>query len=537
MPSNAVPGIIIAATVLIAAGVAIYEINPQLRAWLEESRRRIALALQNLGPDVQHGSRREQEESEEVRERRRWFEEGLEAEMRRAGWNGEVFQRPGMDSVNMELRRRRRSRGSTIQRSSSQSFDNLLSEDGSLRREHHAVATSSSGSRGFDRGASAGNPFSDEFEVTDEKSQMLFDQDLIGAAQDDVLEHEKEAIIGRSRESTATIRGNETQEPLIDISEGPSRPQPSGPKSFFDNMIQSFMPAASTPRKDDEFEMQMRRAIQASLHDTHGDSSMLSTEEDADLNAAIAASLQDDEAQEERISKGKEPETRQTRQSQPLASLTQPNPWSDLSESTHSFHSARGSSESSFIMPVPSTSSLSAAPPAGDSHAPEMVQSSPVTSTNVLHLPIPIMHTGQSDELYSLTPPAAQTPTSASFITSPTASHPSSPRSEAFSEPFSTFTPSRPALATSDFDVEPITHLEAQSQVLPISPLGGRSSVAGSARLDEEMSEVSGWSEVDAGVATPADWTDVESEAEEMSEDGQQVQGQGRVPTGTQARL
>lgn len=466
--------------------------------------------------------------------------------MRRQGWNGEIFQRPGMDGVNMELRRRR-ARSSGAGRPASRSFDDLLSADGSLKREHHAPSPSSSGSRAFDRGTSAANPFGDEFEVTDENSQMLFDQDLIGAAQDDVLEHEKEAIIGtsrestetlgRSRESTATLRGEEKQEPLIDISEGPSRPRPDGPKGFFDNMLQSIMPGAFAPKEEDEFEMQMRKAIEASLHDSHGDSSMLSEEEDTALKLAIAASLEEAKIQGEVTGKGKQPETEQIHQLQPLAGISPSNPWSDLSASANSFHSARGASDSSFIIPAPATSSPSNPPTTSDFHAPEMSQSNPGMLTQPLTLPILATHTGQTEELYSLTPPGARTPTSASFITSPSASHPSSPRSEAFSEPFSNFTPSHAASTPSEADMEFVANPDVQPRaILAVSPLGERSEADAMARPEEEMSEVSGWSEVEGGVATPGDWTDVESDAEGMSEDGQ-LQTQNRAQQGSQARL
>ena len=520
MPSNSLSGIIIAASVLVAAGVAIYETNPQLRAWLEESRRKIALALRNLGPDPPNASRREGE-SEEAREQRRCFEEGLEAEMRRQGWNGEIFQRPGMEGVNMELRRRRANPTSTNP-PASRSFDNLLSKDGSLKREHHAASSISSASRGFSHGTSLANPFSDEFELPDEKSQMLFDQDLIGADQDDVLEHEKEAIISRSRESTATIQADEKHDPVVDTS------QPtSGPKTFFDNMLQSFMPNAFAQKGDDDFEMQMRKAIEASLHDTHADSSMLDADEDADLKAAIRASLEDARAQDEVSSKGKEP----------LAALSQPNPWSDSSASATSFHSARRPSDSSSVMPSSATYAPSDPSATTDSQTPEMSQ-----PTQPLTLPIPPTHTGHTEDLYSLTPAGAQTPTSLSFITSPSASHPSSPYSSTFSETFSAFTPSHAASTPSDEPAElalsPVHQPNNANHltILAISPLGERSEADAMARPEEEMSEVSGWSEVDAGgagVSTPGDWTDVESEAEGMSEDGGHVQ----VRNGGQARL
>ncbi|KAI9695074.1 MAG: hypothetical protein M1820_008936 [Bogoriella megaspora] len=524
----AAKGIIIATSILLAAGVALYETNPQLRAWLDNSRRKIALALHNLGNEIDgEGRRRNGEEtegeSEELRERRRWFEEGLEAEMRRQGWNGEIFDQR-MQGPNGELRRRNRA---------ANLFDGLVREDGRLREEFKEEGQSS---RGFERGASAANPFGDEFEVREEKSQMMFDQDLIGAAQDDVLEHEKEAIIGnsrestatlgRSRESTATVKEEEKQQPLVDISEGPIQPQPRRPAGFFENMLQNLMPTPPTHQQqqsgdDEEFELQMRQAIEASLHDTHGDSSMLDTTEDADLKAAIAASLEDTTPPSPSIPTPDPSHSTSAEREQPLPSLPSTNPWSDLSAShSTSFHSIpnpdTNASSSSFILPAPSTSSNSSSPAARE----EMTENSthpPLSLPISLPLPLPQTHTGTTEELYSLTPPGALTPTSASFITSPSPSRPESPMSEAFST-FSAVTPGSRAASASERQGE---YLFPEGDGM-ISPLGVRS------EANDAVSEVSGWSEVDGGSSVMGEWTDVESEA--GSEDGREgVEGRGQA--------
>ncbi|KAI9789200.1 MAG: hypothetical protein M1816_006334 [Peltula sp. TS41687] len=55
MPAPLAKGIIIAASVLVAAGIAAYE-NEQVQAWLERTRRKIASAIYNVGEDVHRAS-------------------------------------------------------------------------------------------------------------------------------------------------------------------------------------------------------------------------------------------------------------------------------------------------------------------------------------------------------------------------------------------------------------------------------------------------------------------------------------------------
>lgn len=55
MPAPLAKGLIVAASVLVAAGIAAYE-NEQVQAWLERTRRKIASAIYNLGEDVHRAS-------------------------------------------------------------------------------------------------------------------------------------------------------------------------------------------------------------------------------------------------------------------------------------------------------------------------------------------------------------------------------------------------------------------------------------------------------------------------------------------------
>ncbi|KAI9718581.1 MAG: hypothetical protein M1812_004032 [Candelaria pacifica] len=171
-------GIIIAASVLIAAGVAVYE-NPQVRQWVDQSRRKIAIALHSLGDDVQPPSMEENDEEE----RRRQREELMYWNMKRD-----------------EQRRKRKQR-----EASKTSFDDMVTKEGNLKETDatHSTATEVQGGddgvrRRPDRhqeaegGTAHVNPFADQSE-----SQVLFDRSLV-----DVKNEEKESS---SRSSTTTL--------------------------------------------------------------------------------------------------------------------------------------------------------------------------------------------------------------------------------------------------------------------------------------------------------------------------------------------
>lgn len=252
------PGLIIAASVLVAAGIAFYE-NPQVRQWVDQSRRKIAIALYSLGDEIQpeRSNSQSQRQSEEQRRRRREeiARRNRRELIRRAQEEGvavdlDELARIGSEAGDSEL-------GSTnAQRSNaSRSFDELVGSDGRLRdqsspqdedddpdlraaiaasladleeqrrKEAAEIATAleaseadqrvrrrGAGARGLAAGAAFGNPFADD------DVQLLFDQELIDIGQDEAPIADMARV---SRESTETLAGAEVAawSQLVDVSE------------------------------------------------------------------------------------------------------------------------------------------------------------------------------------------------------------------------------------------------------------------------------------------------------------------------------
>ncbi|KAF2027088.1 hypothetical protein EK21DRAFT_115206 [Setomelanomma holmii] len=182
MPAPLAKGIIIAASIVVAAGIAIYE-SPQVRAWVDQSRRKIAVALHNLGDDIQ--PRRPSESSYDFDQRTRRREELVKRNrnelIRRAREEGvavdlDELARIGSENMEMAERRSRADR--------SQSFDTMVGSDGMLKKDTKATGNDTSegsvrkrGAAGFAAGTAAAaamsNPFSDEnvlFDVGDDEA-------------------------------------------------------------------------------------------------------------------------------------------------------------------------------------------------------------------------------------------------------------------------------------------------------------------------------------------------------------------------------
>ncbi|QSS53502.1 hypothetical protein I7I53_00781 [Histoplasma capsulatum var. duboisii H88] len=120
MPAPLAKGLVITVTILLAAGYAVYE-NPQVKQWVRNSRRRIAIALHNLGdeinPQERSTDRRPAEDismSEELSE---------EAEARRQKARSEISRRASV----LEARKNKSALGSVG------SFDSLVDKDGRLK--------------------------------------------------------------------------------------------------------------------------------------------------------------------------------------------------------------------------------------------------------------------------------------------------------------------------------------------------------------------------------------------------------------------
>ncbi|EPS25771.1 hypothetical protein PDE_00707 [Penicillium oxalicum 114-2] len=131
MPAPLAKGIIVTVSVLVAAGVAVYQ-SPQFQQWVTTSRRKIALALHNLGDEVQP-----RDSASPGREDISMTEEiGEAAEERRRIAKAEIRRRAAL------LESRRKSRTSTH---SQGSFDTLVDVDGNLRTSTDEISEGSSG--------------------------------------------------------------------------------------------------------------------------------------------------------------------------------------------------------------------------------------------------------------------------------------------------------------------------------------------------------------------------------------------------------
>ncbi|OJD25083.1 hypothetical protein ACJ73_03551 [Blastomyces percursus] len=122
MPAPLAKGLVITVTILLAAGIAVYE-SPHVKQWVRNSRRKIAIALHNLGdeinPQERSTDRRPADDismSEDL---------GEEAEARRKKAREEILRRASI----LEARKNRSSSGSVG------SFDDLVDKYGRLKAQ------------------------------------------------------------------------------------------------------------------------------------------------------------------------------------------------------------------------------------------------------------------------------------------------------------------------------------------------------------------------------------------------------------------
>ncbi|KAJ5291341.1 hypothetical protein N7478_000592 [Penicillium angulare] len=119
MPAPLAKGIILTVSVLVAAGVAVYQ-SPQFQEWMNTSRRKVAVALHNLGDEIQPRN-----SSSPTREDISMNEDiGEAAEERRRIARAEIERRAAL----LETRRNSRNSQQPLD-----SFDSLVDNDGNLR--------------------------------------------------------------------------------------------------------------------------------------------------------------------------------------------------------------------------------------------------------------------------------------------------------------------------------------------------------------------------------------------------------------------
>ncbi|KAA6410015.1 MAG: hypothetical protein FRX48_06629 [Lasallia pustulata] len=241
MPAPLAKGLIISLSVLFAAGIAVYE-NPQVRLWVDSSRRKIALALHSLGDEI-HPPSPLRAEDPSTRE-----DGSAEAAERRRKAREEILERGRV----MEERRQKK------HHIKSSTFDNLVDRDGSLKGQDDGARTTAAepiaGEEGLRRrndvvkaaalGAAFANPFADEMhtsfvhEDTPKQSPESDDQisrgssETLPAALPPAPQPPQQGLLIDTEELS-----NHTSGQLVDLTPTASSPSPtnlseiSGPRS------------------------------------------------------------------------------------------------------------------------------------------------------------------------------------------------------------------------------------------------------------------------------------------------------------------
>lgn len=119
-------GVIIAASVLVAASIAAYE-NPQFREWIDRSSQKVVLAFRSLGDDI-HGRKQQRKQDPSMHETT-----DEKTEQRRRQAREEIMEK---GRVLQEKRKRRRPSADS---SRTASFDSMVDEEGRLRAQAETV--------------------------------------------------------------------------------------------------------------------------------------------------------------------------------------------------------------------------------------------------------------------------------------------------------------------------------------------------------------------------------------------------------------
>ncbi|KAL8766833.1 MAG: hypothetical protein Q9209_006491 [Squamulea sp. 1 TL-2023] len=169
MPAPLAKGIIVSISLLLAAGLAVYE-HPQIKQWVDESRRKIAFALHNLGDDLDPPSPSRRSSSQDASTRE---DDSAEAVERRRRARQEILER----GRKMEQRQR----AQQASNAKSRSFDDLVDDQGNLKHdptqaatsaaethtEHPGLRSRNTEAQAVASGTAFANPFADEAHLGD----------------------------------------------------------------------------------------------------------------------------------------------------------------------------------------------------------------------------------------------------------------------------------------------------------------------------------------------------------------------------------
>jgi hypothetical protein len=251
MPAPLAKGLIIAASVLVAAGIAIYE-SPQVREWVDQSRRKIALALHSLGDEFNPPHRRPSESEDAFDARQESIRRKRNELVRRAREEGVAVDLDELVRIGREEAERAESgRHSGGRADRARSFDEIVGADGALRGEATGVhvqddegvrkrgaaaAAATTAGAGFAAGAAVGaavaNPFADDavlFDVGDDDDTFVSTSTPADAAAEQ-----------HTHDSSATLAAA----PLVDLT--PSTDLAASASADLDMPAQSFYSLASS---------------------------------------------------------------------------------------------------------------------------------------------------------------------------------------------------------------------------------------------------------------------------------------------------
>jgi len=241
-------------SILFAASLAIYESNPEIRNWVDNSRRKIAVALYDLGDELapQPRSRRPRSPDASTRE-----DDSPEAVERRRRARAEILER---GRVLEETRR--------AKRGSAKSFDDLVDQDGVLKDNEPAARATATDVQpgafeirkrnievqGAAMGATLANPFADEiptefFPAAEDNhtsaAHSASSTPTLGSPVLQVLTPEKPRTLLGDTDNTS----NHPSEQLVDLT---PRNSASAPTSPHHDDLASLSPFSSSADDDDE---------------------------------------------------------------------------------------------------------------------------------------------------------------------------------------------------------------------------------------------------------------------------------------------